>query len=366
MLLSTNNNPLTELDFKGVGVITVYMGDTCNFNCVYCDRDYIKHDIGSQNLRAIDNEDLVSFISTASKVAKDLKAISFHGGEPFLYVKRMDQLLELIQPLFPNDMLFFITTNGSKIAENEWFFEKWGKQIRVTLSYDFKYQEVNREAIDVAKVAEIVQKYNAGMLFQFVIPPTREAFDENTIASVISTMKLARCDTLNLIPLRHYRGKSKFKVLIDDVDLKWFSVDLMRFVQTMYVQGINVNIDGNYEKIDKNYLNNHGKLILSPDGYIYPEFDYLEYKREEFRVGQWRYGQKLYRTGDETPFILDKCKTCDIKAACGLKYLYKLFDEQPQGNCVQFYKTINLMVNHLGKLKQHPTLMHSIGIKDES
>ena len=363
MLLYPNPNN-DRIDFSGIGVITIYMGDTCNFNCLYCDRDYIKYDIGSQNLRASDNNDIFKFMQLAADHAKDLKNISFHGGEPFLYIKRIDRILDVIAPMFPDDMLFFITTNGSKVAENEWFFKKWGKQIRLTFSYDFMYQEVNREAVDIEKVAEMVQKYDSGMLFQFVIPPTREAFNEFSIAEVISTMKRARCDTLNLIPLRHHRGKRKFKVLIDDVDLKWFSVDLMRFVQTLYVQGININIDGNYDKIDKNYLENHSKLILSPDGYIYPEFDYLEYKREEYRTGQWKDKQILYRVGDENPLLLPGCRTCPQKSTCGLKYLYAMFDEEPQGKCIEFYGIIDLMVKHLHKLKQQPTLMHWIGIDE--
>lgn len=364
MLLYPNTN-LTEVDFKGIGVVTIYMGDTCNFNCVYCDRDYIKHDIGSQNLRSSDTDELISFMEQVSVKAKDLKNISFHGGEPFLYIKRIDRLLDLIAPMFP-DVLFFITTNGSKVAENEWFFEKWGPRIRLTFSYDFKYQEINRDYVDVEKVAEIVRKYNSGMLFQFVCPPEREAYDEYAIANVISTMKKAQCDTLNLIPLRHHRGKQKFKVLIDDIDLKWFAVDLMRFVQTMYVHGININIDGNYEKIDKHYLDNHGKLILSPDGFIYPEFDYLEYQREEYRIGQWKGTQRLYRVNDEDPLLLEGCRTCPLKYACGLKYLYAMFEEEPNGACIEFYEIISLMVNHLGQLKKHPTLMHSIGIQNES
>jgi sulfatase maturation enzyme AslB (radical SAM superfamily) len=365
MLLSTDSNSLTEIDFKGVGVITIYMGDTCNFNCVYCDRDYIRDDIGSQNIKSSDHSQIISFMEQASCKAKDLVNITFHGGEPFLYLKRIDRLLDAIQPMFPDDMLFFLTTNGSLVAESEWFFKKWGKQIRLTFSYDFQYQEINREYVDVEAIAAMVQKYGSGMLFQFVCPPDREAFNEDSIANVIRTMKLAHCDTLNLIPLRHHRGAQKFKVLIDDIDLKWFSVDLMRFVQTMYVQGININIDGNYSKIDKNYLKNHGKLILSPDGYIYPEFDYLEYKRAEFRTGQWKNGAQLYRNGDEDPMILEGCRTCPMREGCGLKYLYKMFGEEPKGSCVEFYKVVNLMVKHLYKLKKQPTLMHWLGYEDD-
>jgi radical SAM protein with 4Fe4S-binding SPASM domain len=139
----------------------------------------------------------------------------------------------------------------------------------------------------------------------------------------------------------------------------------MQFIQTLYVQGINVYIDGNYDKVYKAYLNNHGKLILSPDGFIYPEFDFLEYKRHEFRIGEWKDNIALYRSSDESQHLLEKCQTCEQKSNCGLKYLYKMFDSEPKGACIDFYATIDLMVKHLHKLKQKPSLLHWIGYSDK-
>ena len=31
--------------------ISVYLGNTCNFDCTYCDREYIAKDIGGQTLK---------------------------------------------------------------------------------------------------------------------------------------------------------------------------------------------------------------------------------------------------------------------------------------------------------------------------
>jgi len=338
------------------------MGDTCNFDCVYCDRDFIKHKIGSQNLLRRDTDEIVSFMEVAFENAKDLRAISFHGGEPFLYIKRIDEYMDKLYPLLEKyGIEVYITTNGSHIVENEWFFEKWKGIIHITLSYDFNYQEVNREYVDLKALSEVIYKHNCYLMFQFVVPT--DGFNEETIANVISSSKLARCNTINVIPLRHHRGKDKFKVFVDDMNHKWYRVNLMRFIQTLYVHGMVVNIDGNYGKIDKHYLDNHGKIIISPDGYLYPEFDWLEYKNKNFRVGKWKDGIELYRKSSEEEFLLDKCKTCPMRSSCGLKYIYYDFGGTPQDHgCVEFYKTINLMVAHLHKLKEKPTLMHWIGI----
>ena len=329
---------------------------------MYCDRDYIKDDIGSQNLLKSDSDEILEFITIAKNQSSEFKSLSFHGGEPFLYIKRIDTYLDKLNSILGDEINYFITTNGSLIVENEWFFKKWGPKVTITLSYDFNYQNLNREPVNLGEISRIINNNNSHMMFQFVIPSDLpDVFGEDTISEVIRSCKLTHCDTVNLIPLRHHRGKSKFKVLIDDIELKRWSVNFMRFIHTMYVQGITLNIDGNYKKIDKNYLNNHGKLILSPDGYIYPEFDFLEYKRTEYRIGQWKGKKELYRIQNEDMLLLDICKSCESRSSCGLKYLYSMFGEEPKGSCVEFYKIIDLMVKHLFKLRKKPTLMHWIG-----
>jgi MoaA/NifB/PqqE/SkfB family radical SAM enzyme len=357
----------TALNLSGIGLVVIYMGDTCNFDCVYCDREYIKQDIGSQNLRSNDLDQLDKFFETLENTPNEIKYVSFHGGEPMLYLKKIDQILDRIHTRIERmGARAAMTTNGSMIKENEWFFAKWGYNFTITLSYDFRFQELNRESIDLEAVADISQKYNCQNMFQFVVPTDQpDAYDANTVASVINGCKLLRSNAVNIIPLRHHRGLRKFKVLIDDINLNWFSINFMRFIQALYVHGINVYIDGNYDKVDKAYLNNHSKLILSPDGYIYPEFDFLEYKRTEFRTGVWKDDIRLYRQGNEDPHILDKCKTCEQRQNCGLKYLYKMFDQEPKGACVDFYATIDLMVKHLYKLKQKTSLLHWVGYDDK-
>jgi radical SAM protein with 4Fe4S-binding SPASM domain len=131
----------------------------------------------------------------------------------------------------------------------------------------------------------------------------------------------------------------------------------------MYIDGTYGNID----QIDKFYYNNHNKIILSPDGFIYPEYDFLEYKREEFRIGQWSDGSldftpEYYRQQNERSIIRDGCYNCSSKNSCGLKYLYKMFDEEPKGSCVLFYKMIDASVAYAYKLQQKDSVFEWIGI----
>lgn len=354
------------MDLTGIKHVVIYLGDTCNFDCVYCDRAFIREDVGSQNMKTSASDDIVKFMDAVVESGQQIKYICFHGGEPLLYVKKMDYILDKIYPhLVKLNCKFIMTTNGSLIAENAWFFEKWKGMCQITFSYDFNFQEVNRSAVDLDKIAEVLHSTNTGCLFQFVVPLNiPDAMSLHTSAAIVDACKKLRCDVVNLIPLRHYRGKQKFKVILDDINLNRFMMDFMKMLHTLYCNGVKVYIDGNYDEIDKHYLDNHGKVILGPDGYLYPEFDFLEYKRDEFRVGKWRDGIEIYRQGNEDEMILPGCRTCKSREFCGLKYLYKMFDEQPKGNCVEFYQMINVFVKHMAKMNKKPSMMHWVGIDE--
>ena len=282
-----------------------------------------------------------------------------------MFVKQMDRLLELIEPYIRRwGVRVNITTNGSLIPKNQEFFERWGDLLFITLSYDFQYQEINREPVDLAALASVIIKNGAHKQVQFVVPP--DGFNLETVAHVVKDMRTLRCNTINIIPLRHLRGAEKFRVLIDNIDFDQYVRDFMRFVHTLYAQGLTVCVDGNYESVDKAYLSGHVKLILSPDGYIYPEFDFLEYKRTEFRIGRWRGGIQLQRHGDEDSLLRPDCRVCEQRPNCGLKYLYKMFGEEPEGSCVRFYSIVDLMVRHVWKLKQKPSIFHWVGIDERA
>ena len=200
--------------------------------------------------------------------------MALHGGEPFLYVKRMDQILEEIKPFLDQHNLYVsVTTNASLIIENEWFLSKWSKYLRFTFSYDFIFQNENRESVDINRVIDLCNSFDIPIHWQFVMPITdRRAFSLDLVKDIVNT--ISRCKiqkTINLIPLRHERGKDKFKVYIDDLNLYQFTDAFVKFINSLYNYNLMVYVDGCYGSVDKNYLGEHYKMILSPDGYIYPE-----------------------------------------------------------------------------------------------
>ena len=348
-----------------VEILTIYLGNQCNFDCNYCDRGYI-NSIGSQAVSRGVADEMYEFIKWVASQPNNVQYISLHGGEPLLFANRINQIMKWLAPLAKDaGWNIGITTNGSLVKKHEWLFEKYSGHIRATVSYDFMFQEENRDELDVMEMAEVLNKHSPEWKWQTVIPINDpRCFSFPAIQNIVNTCYATGCRTINVIPLRHHRGKDKFDVLIDRIDLEQFLGAFIDFLQILYIKKLTVFIDGNYTMIDKAYFGEHQKLILSPDGYMYPEFDFLEYQMHQFRIGNWK-TKEIWEPQGDGDRILPQCHECPMKAACGLKYLYKMFDEEPKGNCKKFYKYLNFATFHLMKMKDKKTMLEWIGIKDD-
>lgn len=355
---------------KNVNSVSVYLGNTCNFDCSYCDREYIAKDIGGQSFT---NRHIILVKNFFTQIFKNpdckVDRVVLHGGEPFLYVKRMDQILEELKEDFLDGRGLFvsITTNASLLIEEEWFLQKWRKYLRFTFSYDFIYQKKNREEFDIYKTIEICNKYNIPIHWQFVMPITdSKVFSLDCVKDIVDKVSKCKTRSINLIPLRHHRGGRKFETFVEDLNIPQFADAFMRFVNMLYNLNIMVFIDGNYGSTDKNYFGDHYKMILATDGYIYPEYDFCEYKSEAFRIGRWTDGLSsnyepvfFNKNSDaEISHINTKCITCPSRSLCGLKFLHKMFNTEPGVKCEPFYQVVDAMVQYTGKLHKKKSFFH--------
>ena len=358
-------NLVKKNPFDKVYLITLYLGNTCNFDCVYCDRGYIE-DVGGQNVSRTNVDEMQEFFEWLETQPNELKLVSFHGGEPLLFIKRMEQIMEWLYPIaLRNGWKVTLTTNGSLVKENEWFFEKYNKILRATVSYDFMYQAENRAAFDVHEMAEVLNKYCDFWQWQFVMPIDHpKAFSFDNIKEIVNTCYKTNCKTINIIPLRHKRGKHKFDVIIDRINIPQFMDAFIQFIQILYIKKLNVFVDGCYTKIDKAYFSEHHKLILGPDGYMYPEFEFLEYKIDAGRIGNWKTRQVWKNLGDKSR-IRDGCLDCHKLHSCGLKYMYHLFDKEPEGHCKEFYTVMDYIMMHLDKLHEKKSFLEWVGINPD-
>jgi len=246
---------------KGIKILVIYLGDQCNFDCVYCDRGYIKS-LGGQSLNRKTSEEIKEFFEWVDTQPNDVKIVSFHGGEPLLFIKRMEETMEWLYPLAKkNGWRVSLTTNGSLIKQNELFFQKYKDVIRATVSYDFMYQKQNREEFDVYAMANVLNA-NCDWQWQFVLPiDDPKSFSLDNIKTIVNTCYSTGCRIVNIIPLRHKRGKDKFETVIDKVNLEQFLDAFIQFIQILYIKKITVFIDGCYTGIDKAYFSEHNKLI---------------------------------------------------------------------------------------------------------
>lgn len=341
-------------------LITIYLGGRCNFNCTYCDRDSIS-EIGYQTMRKKDIPGLVKYITSRPEPPHML---SFHGGEPFLYVSMMDQLLEALVETGYKLPRIFIQTNGSRILNHKPFMEKWKDVLFCSISHDFMYQVLNRSEYDIGATLQYLNSLNIGIQLQHVIPSNQpDVMSPKHIQSILDLHYAHRIEAFDFIMLRHIRGaQGKFKVVLDDIDIPRLFHRYFNFLSILYANHVNFYIDGvTNDKINKTYWETPMVNILGPDGFIYPEFDFIEYQVKKSRIGSWRYGEMIdvgERYEGEDSLIYDTCKGCSAFDLCGLKYINK-DTNTPVTNpekCASFYHFMEIAFEYHKRLKAKPSL----------
>ncbi|WP_161985813.1 radical SAM protein [Ewingella americana] len=348
---------------KALQDVSIYLGNICNFNCTYCDRRYVKS-MGNQTMAAFQIPHLIDFFR---KLETRPDMISFHGGEPFLYVDVMDGILTRLVADLDYKPRVFIQTNGSLLLKHQDFLEKWKDFLFVSISFDFAFQGVNRTEFPIIESIRTLNSLGIGAQLQYVMPlNNKQVFSVKSVESILEVWRSCKVESLNLIPLRHIRGKDQFKVLLHELNIQAVIHELLRFMQILYVYGINIYVDGHSgAEIDKNYFVDHKQMVLSPDGYIYPEYDFLEYRVVGSRLGSWQGLIDIQRSNShqEEMLVPKVCLTCPSKDTCGLKFLHSLFESEPQQDkCSTFYQGITIAVKHLAKLKSKQTLLQHLGV----
>jgi sulfatase maturation enzyme AslB (radical SAM superfamily) len=353
---------------EGIKDVSLYMGGTCNFDCEYCDRSYIKGQ-GLQKFEYSEKSEIFLFqlLSSFKQHGLEFPILSFHGGETLLFIKTIQRIIEDLQSTALQDQItFYIQTNGSLILKNKEFFEKYKNNLYISISYDFIFQAENRTALDIEPVLAFLDDLGINKQIQFVIPTLhKNPFNPELVYSILSLYSKYKIQSLNLILLRHIRETSKFRTVIaeDSVDLPKLFSKFIQFFQILHVSGINLAIDGHTLEIEKNYYTNHKQIVLAPDGLIYPEYQFIEYKAPDYNIGSWE-TMTFKRVENIDPLLSSDCVSCPQKELCGLQYYYSMFGMNPANTekCRSFYSFIDLSIRHLAKLKKQKNLLAAIGI----
>lgn len=331
---------------ESVKLVSVYLTPKCNFDCSYCDRSFVR----TKKVGNAKNTD--SIVSTLSHFP-NLTSVSFHGGEPLLMVDTIASVIDQLDPKYK----VVITTNGSLILDNREFFTKYRNRLSITLSYDLEFQEHNRSAIPIKEIKSFLSCLGIPVMLQCVLPndpiiATPEFFVRNW-------PDIQGC-SINIIPLRHHRGKEKFTDFFGPSVLPNF----VPLVNALYNYNTKVIVDGCYESINKDYLGAHNKVILSPDGKMYTEYDFLEYRMEHYSVGTWYPEFTLAPSKPET--VWEQCTKCPEKNSCGIKHLYKEFDVKPNAPaCMAYYHDCTKLIEHTTALRNQPSFYNHLQPKQD-
>lgn len=139
-----------------VNVLKIQMGLNCNYSCAYCSQAaHLNH--GEAVITNVDDaKDFLSKLDTWLK--QPPMRIEFWGGEPFVYWKAMQVLVEGFRAKFPS-VEFSIVTNGSLLDDDKynWIVEN---DMAVALSHDGPGQHVRGpDPLDDPKMLEVWKRF---------------------------------------------------------------------------------------------------------------------------------------------------------------------------------------------------------------
>lgn len=179
-MVNDNKVDIRSKKKEDITCVRITLGFNCNFHCKYC----LEHgNYGERNNIIPIHEDLDSraeFIVT--KILHNfpnLKQITFWGGEPFVYIKLLKKITNLIKERKPEIELSTIT-NGSllNLELAKWLIEN---EIGITISHDgpsFNVYRDDNDPLDNPKVIEAIQylhkegeKINKKPSFNIVVVP---------------------------------------------------------------------------------------------------------------------------------------------------------------------------------------------------
>lgn len=342
--------------------VSIYLHSDCNLSCTYCDRDLLDHKkIGHMSTK--DVEDIVKYVNKI-----DYELVSFHGGEVLTRIRLLDAIISKLD----NAKMIFIQTNGVLILKNRWFFEKYRKQLFISISYDFCYQEENRKQFDIVSTLQLLQDCGIGRQLQCVLPVERkDCFNMNLLSSIHSVFTQVPFESLTIIPLQYTRRHDGFEIFLYRMDVASMSYGLMQFMEYLYVMGVNCNLMGYSKDYNRHYFDFTKQIVLAPDGYLYPDYGFVENITVPSRLGTWRSNQIHVKNLLAEEQTSDKvCLVCSRRGKCGMQHvlevnkrLYNIDPPKDRTKCIQFSTYMEVIMNHIDTLKSKKTLFSHFSMR---
>ena len=120
---------------RDIDTIFVMLGENCNFSCKYC----MQHPLGMPKIQPDVDRNVIEFIKEAAGNNPNGLFIQFFGGEPLLYYRQMQEIVETLK----ESCKYGIITNGSLITDDSVeFFNR--NAINVCVSWDGRNTKYTR------------------------------------------------------------------------------------------------------------------------------------------------------------------------------------------------------------------------------
>lgn len=282
----------------------------CNLNCIYC---YENH--GRQKNQGNIGEDILNYFSKCEK--DDLKQISFHGGEPLINYKLIDDVVNYCNRERELSTTFSFTTNGTQ----------WNEEIERIL---FENQQAFQYGISLSidglpKVHDFCRKDKKGNgTYKEVVKVKNKLIKKfpNICARMTITPENVQFLFENIKHLNNI-GFNTISSMVDLFDERWDN-NLMEIFSSEYEKVIEYWIQNKHLElslVDSLFKKSYGFCKLSyniyVDGNIYP-CTYVA-GNKNFIVGDLKSGinyKKSHQCMEECKKDYLQCQECAINRNC--------------------------------------------------
>lgn len=133
---------IQELTNKQCPIITFQITDDCNLQCSYCYQHHKQHHIMAFNIA---KDFINNLFNNKYEVYLNINdcgglVIEFIGGEPFLQVNLMNEILEYFIKQIPQDFQWtcLVSSNGTLIntSQVQTFIKKWFNNLHLVITFD--------------------------------------------------------------------------------------------------------------------------------------------------------------------------------------------------------------------------------------
>lgn len=246
-------------------LFNVWVTNACNFRCKYCYVSEYEHNI---NIHMAD--DILKFIHSSVGEGEEEIIVNFHGGEPLLNFKMIEYMVESLEEVFDDKILYGMTTNGSLLTPDIIGFiaEKFIYNLSISLDGSKDINDANRILSNETGTYETVIKHF--MSLNKIRPDVRVrmTYNSDTISELFNSVQhIANLGFKNIVAVADYTDKNW-----SDQHVNILKAELEK-IFSFYVHNNRVEINFISDFITKKKgLCNGGKTSfnIDIDGNLYP------------------------------------------------------------------------------------------------